>query len=127
MCLYLIELGIICFRKKQIAQTIHTLNIINSYSIYLYEYKKHNNMSKERIIELKQSIERVKEKAASYKAGQMRFIAVLQDRKKMTGLSKEAKQSINNEIAAKKAETKRWADGFKREIDGLKAAITRLK
>ena len=93
----------------------------------MYEYKKHNNMSKERIIELKQSIERVKEKAASYKAGQMRFIAVLQDRKKMTGLSKEAKQSINNEIAAKKAETKRWADGFKREIDGLKAAIARLK
>lgn len=45
----------------------------------------------------------------------------------MTGLSKEAKQSINNEIAAKKAETKRWVDGFKREIDGLKAAIARLK
>ena len=84
-------------------------------------------MSKERIQELKNSIERVKAKAASHKAGQMRFISVLQDRKKISGLSKDQKERINREIADKKEETKRWADGFKREIEGLKAEIARLK
>jgi len=84
-------------------------------------------MSKERIQELKTSIERVKAKADSHKAGQMRFISVLQDRKKISGLSKDQKERINREIADKKEETKRWADGFKREIEGLKAEIARLK
>ncbi len=84
-------------------------------------------MSKEKIQELKDRIERVKANATSHKLGCQRFIATVQVRLKTPNATSSSKISARNEIANKKSEMKRFSDGYKREIESLKASIAKLK
>ena len=84
-------------------------------------------MSKEQIAKLKNDINLVKQRAESYKQGQLRFIKGLQDQKSNPTQNKDAKVRLASQIIREKETMKRYLDGYKREIEGIKQRIDRLK
>jgi hypothetical protein len=84
-------------------------------------------MSKEQIAKLKNDINLVKQGADSFKQGKLRFIKGLQDQKSNPTQNKDAKVRLASQIIQEKETLKRYLDGYKREIEGIKQRIARLK
>ena len=84
-------------------------------------------MSKEQIAKLKNVINLVKQRAEGYKQGQLRFIKGLSDQKGISTQTKDSKARLARQIIQEKETLKRYLDGYKREIEGIKQQIARLK
>jgi hypothetical protein len=84
-------------------------------------------MSKEQIAKLKNDINLVKQRAEGYKQGQLRFIKGLSDQKGISTQTKDSKARLARQIIQEKETLKRYLDGYKREIEGIKQQIARLK